>query len=218
MIFYLDDDNIDFPDPSLAEDDGLLAIGGDLSSNRLINAYLHGIFPWFSEGDPICWFSPHERCVIFPDKIYVSRSMKRLLRSKHYQITSNQDFSSVIDNCAAIHRPGQDGTWITAEMKKAYKELHNIGVAQSIEVWDHQQELAGGIYGVKVGSVFCGESMFSKEANASKAALIWLCQNTDISLIDCQLPNPHLLSLGAEMINQRAFLNILPGKHGPDHH
>jgi len=218
MIFYLDDDNVDFPDPSLAEDDGLLAIGGDLSSDRLINAYHNGIFPWFSEGDPICWFSPHERCVIFPDKIYVSRSMKRLLRSKHYQITINLDFSSVIDNCAAIYRPGQDGTWITAEMKKAYKELHNIGVAHSIEVWNQRQELAGGIYGVKVGSVFCGESMFSKEDNASKAALIWLCQNTDISLIDCQLPNPHLLSLGAEMIHQRTFLNMLQAEHNPDHH
>lgn len=208
MIFKLLDDSFIFPSPSLAEADGLLAIGGDLSVERLILAYQNGIFPWFSEGDPVLWYSPHERCVIFPDKIKISKSMKVLMRSGAFKITENQAFSDVIYNCAKIPRTGQDGTWITTEMQKAYINLNKKGIAKSIEVWQ-ESKLVGGLYGILIGNVFCGESMFSKVSNASKMALIYLAQKSGLQLIDCQLPNDHLMSMGAEMISRDKYLKLL---------
>ena len=208
MIFRLLDDEIIFPDTALAEPDGLLAIGGDLSVERLKLAYESGIFPWFSEGDPILWFAPHERCVIFPNRIKISKSMRKVLQSDEFLVTENQAFEEVIKNCAKTPRMGQDGTWITAEMQQAYIRLHNIGLAHSIEVWLNQK-LVGGLYGVKMENVFCGESMFSLVNNTSKTALIHLTKNMGYKMIDCQLPNNHLMSLGAEMISGEAYLKIL---------
>jgi leucyl/phenylalanyl-tRNA--protein transferase len=210
MIFQLDE-RIIFPDPALAEEDGLLAIGGDLSMERLLLAYHSGIFPWYSDDEPICWFAPHERCVIFPKKIIVSKSMQKTFRQNTFEIKMNTAFEEVIENCSSIFREGQGGTWITDEMKKAYLLLHKSGVAQSVEVWQNN-ELVGGLYGLKINTVFCGESMFSKVSNASKAALIWLCQSKQYSLIDCQLKTEHLMSMGAEMITQQKFIEILKGK------
>jgi leucyl/phenylalanyl-tRNA--protein transferase len=208
MVFRLQKNEISFPDSSLADDDGLLAIGGDLSKERLLLAYQNGIFPWFSEGDPICWFSPPERCVIFPEHIKISKSMKKVLKDEIFTISTNLAFSEVIRNCAFVSRKMQDGTWITKDMRKAYIKLHESGYAHSVEVWQ-EGRLVGGLYGVKVNQVFCGESMFSLVSNASKAALIWLSQHPSIKMIDCQMPNDHLLSLGAEMISRAAYLQIL---------
>jgi leucyl/phenylalanyl-tRNA--protein transferase len=210
MVFGLDEVYLAFPDPALADPDGLLAIGGDLSAERLRNAYESGIFPWFSEGDPILWFAPHERCVIFPEKVKVSKSMCKLLKSGMFRITWDQAFEQVIRNCADVDRTkqGQDGTWITDDMQQAYMNLHNLGLAHSVEVWQGDT-LVGGLYGVVTNSVFCGESMFSLVSNASKAALITLCQSGKFELIDCQLPNPHLMSLGAELIPSKDYLRIL---------
>jgi leucyl/phenylalanyl-tRNA--protein transferase len=208
MFFRLLPDNIIFPDPALADDDGLLAVGGDLSPERLMLAYKSGIFPWFSEDDPILWYAPHERCVVFPDKVKVSKSMAKLLRSGSFSITWDTAFEEVIGSCSALPRKDQDGTWITPEMKAAYIRLHELGIAHSVEVW-HQEELAGGLYGIIVNHVFCGESMFSKMPNASKAAFISLCRSEKFKMIDCQVPNDHLLSLGAELISREDYLAIL---------
>jgi len=210
MLFQLLDDDTQFPDPRLAEEDGLLAIGGDLSLDRLLNAYSNGIFPWFSEGDPILWYSPLERCVIYPKRIVVSKSMKKVLSNSSFTITINQAFTQVIQNCAKAPRKDQDGTWITDDMQQAYINLHQNGYAHSIEVWQ-MNELVGGLYGLKVDRVFCGESMFSDVSNASKAALIYL-STLNIDLIDCQLPNDHLMSMGAEMISNEEYLKILQGE------
>ncbi|SMC68539.1 leucyl/phenylalanyl-tRNA--protein transferase [Pedobacter africanus] len=208
MVFKLDDTEIVFPDPALADPDGLLAIGGDLRPERLMLAYNNGIFPWFSEGDPICWYAPRERCVIFPDRVVVSKSMSRLLKNNTFRVTYDQAFAAVISNCAQIGRKDQDGTWITGEMQKAYIELHRRGYAHSVEVWQ-EETLVGGLYGVHINQVFCGESMFSKASNASKYALISLCRQERFKMIDCQLPNDHLMSLGAEMIGSASYLNWL---------
>ena len=208
MVFRLQKNVISFPDSSLADPDGLLAVGGDLSKERLLLAYQNGIFPWFSEGDPICWFAPHERCVIFPEHLKISKSMKKVLKDQVFTISTNLAFSEVIRNCASVSRKMQDGTWITRDMRKAYNRLHESGHAHSVEVWQ-EGRLVGGLYGVKVNQVFCGESMFSLVSNASKAALIWLSQHPSIKMIDCQLPNEHLLSLGAEMIPRAKYLEIL---------
>lgn len=166
MIFQLTEELI-FPLPSLAEPDGLLAIGGDLSSDRLLLAYSNGIFPWFSDGDPICWFAPHERCVIFPDKIKVSKSMRKILADAVFTVTIDTAFKEVIANCAQTPRKDQDGTWITTAMQEAYINLHEEDWAHSVEVWDGD-ELVGGLYGLEINGVFCGESMFSLKSNASK--------------------------------------------------
>jgi leucyl/phenylalanyl-tRNA--protein transferase len=208
MIFRLLDDEYIFPDTALAEPDGLLAIGGDLSVDRLLLAYQSGIFPWFSEEDPILWYAPHERCVIFPDRVKVSKSMRKIINSDAFEITVNKSFTEVILNCATVPRLGQDGTWITNDMQNAYINLHKRGIAHSIEVWQ-KDVLVGGLYGVKIGNVFCGESMFSKVSNASKVALIHLATNMGFELIDCQLPNDHLMSMGAEMISREEYLKIL---------
>jgi leucyl/phenylalanyl-tRNA--protein transferase len=208
MIFRLLDDEIIFPDTALAEPDGLLAIGGDLSVERLTLAYESGIFPWFSEGDPIMWFAPHERCVIFPAELKISKSMQKLLKGNTFLVTVNKAFDKVIENCAKTPRIGQDGTWITDDMQNAYLKMHQKGLAHSVEVWQNDK-LVGGLYGVKIRDVFCGESMFSHVSNASKTALIYLAKNMGFKLIDCQLPNDHLMSLGAVMISGEEYLEIL---------
>jgi len=207
MIFRLDE-RLVFPNPALAEDDGLLAVGGDLSSGRLLLAYHNGIFPWYSEDDPILWYSPHERFVLYPERLKVSKSMRQVLRSGRFKITMDTCFNEVIEACSTVERNGQDGTWITAEMKAAYNRLHQLGHAHSVEVWE-DDELAGGFYGVQVNSVFCGESMFSKASNASKTALVWLCQSGRYKLIDCQVYTDHLTSMGAEMISREEYMALL---------
>ena len=208
MIFQLNDNDILFPDPALAETDGLLAIGGDLSSERLLAAYQKGIFPWFSDDDPICWYAPHERCVIFPPKIHVSKSMQKSMRAKEFEVTTNIAFTAVIAACKNTIRKDQDGTWITDEMEEAYTKLHALGIAKSIEVWQND-ELVGGMYGLEINNAFCGESMFSIVSNSSKAAMIWLCTKNNYTMIDCQMRTDHLISLGAEMISQKKFMDIL---------
>lgn len=210
MVFRLLDDEIVFPHTALAEPDGLLAIGGDLSVERLQLAYQSGIFPWFSEGDPILWYAPHERCVIFPDHLKISKSMRKILRSNVFNITVDEAFEKVIENCAQTKRTGQNGTWITHEMQQAYIRLHEKGLAHSVEVW-LDDELVGGLYGITINKVFCGESMFSLVSNASKAALIYLNKTMGFELIDCQLPNDHLISLGAEIISREDYLRRLNG-------
>jgi len=210
MIFRLDD-RLLFPNPALAEDDGLLAIGGDLSTQRLVLAYQNGIFPWYSEDEPILWFSPHERFVLYPDELKVSKSMQRVLKSGRFSITINKAFEAVIAACSQAPRPGQNGTWITADMKAAYITLNKKGYAHSVEVWDNG-ELVGGLYGVQVNSVFCGESMFSKESNTSKAALIYLCKSGKYNLIDCQVYTPHLESMGARMISRAEYGKLVSGE------
>jgi len=210
MIFRLDE-RLLFPNPALAEDDGLLAIGGDLSTERLILAYQNGIFPWYSEDEPILWFSPHERFVLYPDELKLSKSMQRVLKSGRFSITINKAFEAVIAACSQAPRPGQNGTWITADMQAAYITLNKKGYAHSVEVWDNG-ELVGGLYGVQVNSVFCGESMFSKESNTSKAALIYLCKSGKYNLIDCQVYTPHLESMGARMISRTEYGKLLSGE------
>ncbi|TSD64510.1 leucyl/phenylalanyl-tRNA--protein transferase [Inquilinus sp. KBS0705] len=207
MIFRLDD-RILFPDAGLAEPDGLLAIGGDLSVERLALAYKSGIFPWYSEDDPILWFSPHERFVLYPERLNVSKSMKRILRSGAFTITYDNCFNEVVKSCSTAPREGQDGTWITTDMQAAYSNLHDAGFAHSIEVWQNQR-LVGGLYGVAIGTVFCGESMFSKVSNASKVALISLCQSSQYELIDCQVYTDHLASMGAHMITRQEYMAAL---------
>lgn len=207
MIFQLDERLI-FPDPGLAEPDGLLAVGGDLSAERLTLAYSEGIFPWYSDKSPVLWYSPHKRFVLFPQELKISKSMKRIINSGQFQVTFNQDFAAVINACANTFREGQNGTWITVEMEKAYLKLHKLGQAHSVEVWQNNK-LAGGLYGVEVNRIFCGESMFSNVSNASKMALIALCQQKKYQLIDCQMYTEHLESLGAKMISREDFMKIL---------
>jgi leucyl/phenylalanyl-tRNA--protein transferase len=207
MIFRLIDDLI-FPDPELAEPDGLLAVGGDLSTQRLLLAYQSGIFPWYSDETPILWYSPHERFVLYPDELRISKSMKKVLGSDQFKVSINQCFDRVIEACSAVERKDQDGTWITNDMQAAYIKLHEQGYAHSVEVWQGD-ELAGGAYGVQVGAVFCGESMFSKVSNASKTALITLCKSGNYKLIDCQVHTEHLQSMGARMISRKEYMGML---------
>lgn len=207
MIFRLTNELV-FPDPSLAEEDGLLAIEGDLSTERLLLAYQNGIFPWFGDDSPILWYSPKMRFVLFPNDVKISKSMRQIMNSKKYTITVNKAFEDVINACAAIKREGQESTWITTEMKEAYIKLHQLGFAHSIETWENDK-LIGGLYGVMMNNIFCGESMFSYQSNASKMALIWLCQNIELKLIDCQIHSNHLESLGARMIDRESFMKFL---------
>ncbi|HNQ27207.1 MAG TPA: leucyl/phenylalanyl-tRNA--protein transferase [Aquaticitalea sp.] len=198
-----------FPDVSKATSDGLLAIGGDLSPERLISAYQRGIFPWFNEGEPILWWSPDPRFVLFPEALKVSKSMQQLFARESFSVTVNKDFRSVITACANARRKQQAGTWITMDMIDAYVTLHNMGLAKSVEVW-HDGLLAGGLYGVDMGNgVFSGESMFSSVNNASKYGFITFVKNSDYRLIDCQVHTPHLESLGACKIPRNDFLKIL---------
>lgn len=201
-----------FPPVSRALDDpqGLLAGGGDLSPARLLAAYSRGIFPWFSAGEPVLWWSPDPREVLFPGEIHISRSLRRVIARGEFQVTENRDFSAVIEACASA-RSDAAGTWITADMRDAYRELNRLGAASSIEVWA-QGVLAGGLYGVRCGRVFCGESMFSHRANASKVALAWLagqCPARGIVLIDCQMPSAHLRSMGSRALPRAEFLRYL---------
>jgi leucyl/phenylalanyl-tRNA--protein transferase len=208
-IFPLDE-NILFPDPSLAEPDGLLAIGGDLSPIRLLEAYRNGIFPWF-EGDVPLWWSPDPRFVLFPGSLQVSHSMKACIRKETFTYTRNKAFGEVIASCKSIDRPGQRGTWITGGMQKAYQQLNKMGYALSAEAW-RNGHLAGGLYGVRIGRIFFGESMFARESNASKFAFIKLVQELQdegVVLIDCQVHTAHLESLGAKMISRKVYLNYL---------
>jgi leucyl/phenylalanyl-tRNA--protein transferase len=216
-MFLLSKDLV-FPPVYLANEDGLLAIGGDLSSERLILAYKSGIFPWFSKNDPIVWYSPNPRMVLFPNKLKISKSMKQLIRKNEFQITFNQNFAEVVANCKTIYRKNQQGTWITDEMQQAYLKLHKKGIAKSVEVWQHsnlathEKKLVGGLYGIDLGTVFCGESMFSKVSNTSKLAFIYLVEKLkkeNYKLIDCQVYNPHLASLGAAEIPREEFLTYL---------
>ncbi|QFZ54180.1 leucyl/phenylalanyl-tRNA--protein transferase [Oceanihabitans sp. IOP_32] len=201
--------NIKFPDVNEATPEGLLAIGGDLSVQRLLYAYKHGIFPWFENEEPILWWSPNPRFVLFPEKLKVSKSMKQVLRNGNYSVTVNKAFKAVITACSKIKRKDQASTWITSSMIEAYVKLHELGYAKSVEVW-RDNTLVGGLYGIDLGnSVFCGESMFAKESNASKVGLITFVQNTNYKLIDCQVHTKHLESLGAEEISRDDFLKYL---------
>ncbi len=195
---------------ALEEPAGLLAAGGDLSSLRLVAAYRRGIFPWYSPGQPVLWWSPDPRAVLFPEEFHCSRSLARTLRSGKFTASDNRDFAAVIDGCAAP-RVASPGTWITSDMRAAYVELHRIGYAHSIEIWRDGQ-LAGGLYGVRLGQVFFGESMFSHERDASKVAiahLVTTCARNNVAVIDCQLPSRHLTSLGVRCIPRRQFASLL---------
>ncbi len=208
---YLLSKDIIFPPVHLANEDGILAIGGDLSTERLLLAYKNGIFPWFNQGEPIIWYSPNPRMVLFPKNLKISKSMQQIIRKNEFKITFNQNFSEVIRNCKTIFREGQGGTWITNEMQQAYLKLHNLGIAKSVEVWK-ENELVGGLYGIDLGHIFCGESMFSKVSNTSKQAFIYLVQKLEkenYQLIDCQVYNKHLDSLGASEISRNEFLTYL---------
>jgi len=207
MIFRLDERLI-FPDPELAEPDGLLAVGGDLSAERLLLAYSEGIFPWYSDDTPILWYSPHERFVLFPAELNISSSMKRVINSRRFNVTFDTCFADVIEACSSVPRKDQNGTWITADMKAAYIHLHHLGHAHSVEVWQGD-DLVGGMYGVAVGDVFCGESMFSKVSNASKMALISLIKSGKYKLLDCQVHTDHLESMGARMIGRKEYMAML---------
>ena len=200
---------IEFPNIDETTEDGLLAIGGDLSAERLILAYKTGIFPWFEDDQPILWWSPDPRFVLFPEKLKVSKSMSQVLRNSDFLVTVNKDFPQVILECSKAKREGQSGTWITQNMIDAYIELYKLGYAKSVEVWQ-DKKLVGGLYGIDLGNnIFCGESMFSKVSNASKVALITFIQNSNYKLIDCQVYTDHLSSLGAKEISREAFMNFL---------
>lgn len=209
-VFQLDD-RLFFPPPELARPDGLLAIGGDLSPQRLLLAYGLGIFPWYSPGEPILWWAPDPRLVLFPREFHCSRRLARKLRQGFFSLTINQDFPAVIRACAEIPRPGQQGSWLDEAMVAAYTQLYEQGYAHSVECW-REGELVGGIYGVALGEVFFGESMFSRVPDASKAALAHLVaglQEAGCSVIDCQVKSDHLLSLGARLIPGRVFQQLL---------
>ena len=210
QLVQLSADSTAFPSPdeALHDPNGLLALGGDLRPARLLAAYRQGIFPWYSPGDPILWWSPDPRAVLFPGEFHLSRSMKRFHRHSPYQVTLNQAFDAVISGCA---QGREDGTWITQDIRNAYRQLHHLGYAHSIEVW-HDGKLVGGLYGVAQGALFCGESMFSLQENASKTALLVFCQHFiqyGGKLIDCQVLNEHTASLGAREIRRHDYLKHL---------
>ena len=205
---------IEFPDVNLATPDGILAIGGDLSPATLLTAYRNGIFPWFEEDEPITWWAPDPRMVLFLDELIVSKSMRNILNRKTFKVTFNQNFKEVILNCQKVKRAGQDGTWITNDMIDAYFTLNQMGIAKSIEVWQNEQ-LVGGLYGIDLETIFCGESMFSLVSNASKVAFIALAthlKTEKYNLLDCQVYNPHLESLGCREIAREDFMKILKAK------
>lgn len=213
--FWLDpaDRSYAFPplEYALREPNGLLAIGGDLAPERILHAYRHGIFPWFNPGQPILWWSPDPRAVLFPEKLKVSRSLRKTLKQERYRVSFDSAFAQVIRACAETPRRGQPGTWISAEMQQAYIKLHQMGYAHSAESWEGT-ELVGGLYGMRLGNVFFGESMFSSRTDASKVAFVTLVrqlQQQGVVVIDCQVTTDHLLSLGAEEIPRRQFAALL---------
>jgi len=200
-----------FPHPDEATEDGLLAIGGDLSPQRLVAAYANGIFPWYSENDPILWWTPDPRMILFPQNFKISKSLKQALNKSIYELRIDTAFEQVINNCKSIPRKYEEGTWITEEMKSAYIHLHKLGLAHSFESWQNNN-LVGGLYGISLGKAFFGESMFQKATDASKVAFYHLsqfCLKWNFGLIDCQLPNDHLESMGAVEIPRSDFLNLL---------
>lgn len=202
-----------FPDVNraLSEPNGLLAVGGDLSPKRLLCAYRRGIFPWFGEGDPLLWWSPDPRTVLFPDEIRISRSLRKRLRRRRLGVSMDRVFSDVIRGCSQARGPSRSGTWILPPMVRAYEALHRLGWAHSVEVWEGET-LVGGLYGVAIGQVFFGESMFSRVDDASKVALVQLCEHLDaldFRLIDCQMRTDHLIRLGALEIPRREFVTLL---------
>lgn len=212
MLTWLSRDSLTFPalDKAMRDPNGLLAAGGDLSAERLVQAYRHGCFPWYQEGQPILWWSPDPRTVLFPDELHVSRSLRKFIRQGHYQVSFDQDFAAVIAACAAP-RDYADGTWITDSMQAAYLKLHGQGFAHSVEVRQNG-ELVGGLYGLAMGRLFFGESMFSRADNASKAGFVTLVehlQQAGFVLIDCQMPTEHLHSLGARAISRATFADYL---------
>lgn len=212
MLTWLQRDNLSFPplDKAMREPNGLLAAGGDLSPERLLAAYRHGCFPWYQEGQPLLWWSPDPRTVLYPEELHVSRSLRKTLRQGIFQITFNQAFEAVIEGCAAP-RSYSDGTWITPAMQDAYLQLHQMGIAKSVEVWQ-DRKLVGGLYGLAMGQLFFGESMFSRVTDASKAGFVtWVehLRERDFKLIDCQMPTQHLASLGARTISRKAFAEAL---------
>ncbi|MEP6926367.1 MAG: leucyl/phenylalanyl-tRNA--protein transferase [Ginsengibacter sp.] len=211
MPFFLPHIQNNFPDVELADEDGLLAFGSNLAMETLLKAYKKGIFPWYNENEPICWYSPNPRFVLFPHKLRISSSMKTIIRNKAYQFYVDNDFADVIKNCRMAKRKGESGTWITDEIEKAYFTLFQSGYAHSAEAW-YNKELAGGLYGVQLGKVFFGESMFANQSNASKFAFIkyvQLLRENGVEIIDCQVYTPHLESLGAEFISRKDFTNLL---------
>ena len=200
-----------FPSPSSADSHGIVAYGGDLNPQRIIQAYKNGIFPWFESDDNLLWWSPDPRMVLYPEKIKVSKSLKSFIKKTTLKVTFNNDFEEVINSCSNIKRLGQKGTWITPGLKKSFTKLHEMGLAISVEVWKNS-EIVGGLYGLDLGDVFCGESMFSKSTNASKLALVSLSRElkkNNYKFIDCQVPSEHLKSMGAEEISREEFLKIL---------
>ncbi|MCK8142210.1 leucyl/phenylalanyl-tRNA--protein transferase [Flavobacterium sp. I-SCBP12n] len=213
-MHYLTND-LFFPPVSQANLDGILAIGGDLSPERLLLAYKSGIFPWFEPGDPILWWSPNPRMVLFLEELIVSKSMRNILNRKSFKVTFNQNFREVIAHCQNVKRNGQTGTWITNDMIEAYCNLNKLGIAKSVEVWQNE-ELVGGLYGIDLGTIFCGESMFSLVSNASKVAFIALVEQLkekNYKLLDCQVYNPHLESLGCREIKRSEFIAILSNEN-----
>ena len=212
-VYLLDDDNFDFPTLEMMDND-LVAIGGDFHPQRLINAYENGLFPWYiDEQGFIHWFSPNDRMVLYPEEFKVSKSLRKSINNKGFVVKSNENFEEVIRSCASIKRKDEDSSWISQEFIEAYSYLHKIGVAFSIECY-LDEKLVGGLYGLLIGDVFCGESMFSKVSDASKVAFYHLCQQAKqngIKLIDCQVYNEHLASLGAKEISREEYFNILKG-------
>lgn len=215
-LHWLDPRNPRQPFPpvsqAMRDPNGLLAIGGDLSATRLLNAYAQGIFPWYNPDEPILWWCPDPRAVLFPSAFHVSRSLARRLRKPDYAVTLNRAFGTVLEACGAPRARGR-GTWLGAEMKQAYQDLHERGHAQSIEIWQHGG-LAGGLYGVSLGRAFYGESMFSRIDDGSKIAMHWLCRQLsrwDFELMDCQISSPHLATLGAVEVPRERFLSLLRG-------
>lgn len=200
-----------FPPVSLATESGLLAIGGDLSPYRLLEAYRKGIFPWYSPGEPILWWAPQPRFILYPNEIIISRSMRQIFKKQYFRITLDQNFEGVVSACQTAVRPDQEGTWITQEMKEAYNILHELGYAHSVEVW-RNHKLVGGLYGVSLGGCFFGESMFSLESNASKAALIFLSLlliKLKFTLIDCQVYTFHLANMGGCFVSRETFTSLI---------
>lgn len=213
-VYALDHPYI-FPHPVLREPDGLMAVGGDLSPGRLILAYRWGIFPWYSEGQPIMWWWLCPRLMLRPAEIHISHSMRNLLHRNPFTVTFNQQFETVMRKCASVPRPGQDGTWITDEMIEAYVTLHNMGFAHSVEVWE-EDTLVGGLYGIALGSIFTGESMFAERSNASKIGFITLAAKLEAAgyaWIDCQQDTPHMRTFGGSLLKEEEFLNILRSNH-----
>ncbi len=210
-VFWLTNETIGFPSPELASEEGILAVGGDLSPNRLLMAYQNGIFPWFNEGEPVVWWSPDPRMVLFPSELKVSKSMRPFFNQQKFRATFDQAFETVMQQCQAPREKQWSGTWITPEMLDAYCQLHELGYAHSVEVWEGEQ-LVGGLYGVAIGKCFFGESMFSKVSNASKFGFIFMVKKLEslgFWLVDCQQKTRHLGSLGARTILRKDFLEIL---------